>query len=242
MHSANRTHGAGHTELYTHARLENPSDPNSYFQPSFCPSTGSAYIHHVRFRTGFHSRRRARGGLVRSTARTPRSLLCKSGAVLETATAATRPLSLVWCRLHRHSKQACTPACHDAYTPYHDTLTRTCGCVFPHTNRHCPLIPRPHTRGFSHTSCLFHTRPFTHARHFTHAMRAFQHAFRHTRKHTHRNNHAGDSRFHKSSRGLHTPQAPLVPVHSTRPLYLAKLDRTHLVAIRLKGAYSSPCS
>ena len=62
--SANRTCDAGHTELYIHARLENPSDPNSYFQPSFCPSTGSAYIHHVCFWIGFHSRRRARGGLV----------------------------------------------------------------------------------------------------------------------------------------------------------------------------------
>ena len=93
--SANRTHDAGHMELHTHARLENPSDPNSFFQPSFCPSAGSAYIHRVRFRTGFHSHRRARGGLVRRTARTSRSLLCKSGMVLEMATAAIRPLSLV---------------------------------------------------------------------------------------------------------------------------------------------------
>ena len=35
---ANRTHCAGHMELHTHTRLENPSVPNPYIQPSFCPS------------------------------------------------------------------------------------------------------------------------------------------------------------------------------------------------------------
>jgi len=58
-------------------------------------------MHRVRFRTGFHLRRCARGGLVRSTARTPRSLLCKPGTVTKVATAATRPLSLVRHRLCR---------------------------------------------------------------------------------------------------------------------------------------------
>ena len=48
--------------------------------------------------------------------------------------------------------------------------------------------------------------------------------------------HTGTSRYHKRSRGLHTPQAARVPIHRTHPLYLAWHDRTHLVVIRLKGA------
>ena len=76
------------------------------FQPNFCPSAGSACIHRGRFRTGFYSRRRAPGGLVRSTARTSHALPCESGTVIKTATAATRPLSLVWRRLRRNSTHA----------------------------------------------------------------------------------------------------------------------------------------
>ena len=76
-------------------------------------------------------------------------------------------------------------------------------------------------------------------------MRVSQHAFRHARiharqHHTHWDNHAGDSRYHKGFRGLYTPQALRAPVNSTRPLNFAKLDRTHLVTIHFKGAYSLP--
>ena len=56
---------------------------------------GIGNIHRVRFRTGFHSRKRARGGLVRCTARTSRSPPCKPGTLPKIATAATRPLSFV---------------------------------------------------------------------------------------------------------------------------------------------------
>ena len=149
-------------ELYTHARPENPSDPNSYCQPNFCPSAESAYIHRMRFRTGFHSRRRTRGGLVRSTARTSRSLLCKSGAVFEMATAATRPLSLVWCCLRHHS----THALLCATTLTHPTMTLSLGHAVA-----CSRIPTAislsyrdltHavslTHGVSHTHTPFHSR------------------------------------------------------------------------------------
>ena len=52
-----------------------------------------------------------------------------------------------------------TPACHDAYTPCHDTSTRRRGCAFPHPNRHFSLIPfsHTHTRFFSHTVFLSYT-------------------------------------------------------------------------------------
>ena len=93
-----RPHGALHTLAWKTRPIQ-----IHHFQPNFCPSAGSACIHRGRFRTGFHSRRRARGGLLQSTARTSRSLLCKSGTVTKTATAATRPLSLVWRRLRCHS-------------------------------------------------------------------------------------------------------------------------------------------
>ena len=42
---------------------------------------GISYIHRVRFRTGPHSHSRARGGLVRCTARTIRTLPCRPGTV-----------------------------------------------------------------------------------------------------------------------------------------------------------------
>ena len=86
-----RTHVLCSSELYKHARVENPSSQNPY--PAYLLSVCRiGYLHRGRFRTGFHSRSRARGGLVRSTARTSRSLPCKPGAVPKTA---TRPLSLV---------------------------------------------------------------------------------------------------------------------------------------------------
>jgi len=100
VRSANRTHFTGHIELHTHACLENPSVPNPLSSLASV-RRGIGNIHHGRFRTGFHSRRRARGGLVRSTARTSRSLPCKPGAVLNTATAAARPLSLICRSLRR---------------------------------------------------------------------------------------------------------------------------------------------
>ena len=42
VHSANRTHCAGHVGFHTPARVENPSSPNPATQPGFCPSVGSA--------------------------------------------------------------------------------------------------------------------------------------------------------------------------------------------------------
>ena len=42
VHSANRTHRAGHVEFHTRVRVENPSVPNSATQPGLCPSAGSA--------------------------------------------------------------------------------------------------------------------------------------------------------------------------------------------------------
>ena len=97
-----RPHGALHTR--------SPGKPVrsefNNFQPNFYPSAGLACIYHGRFRTGFHLCSRARGGLVRCTARTSCALLCESGAVTKTATAATQPLSLVWRRLHRNSTHA----------------------------------------------------------------------------------------------------------------------------------------
>ena len=67
---------------------------------------GISYIHRMRSRTGPHSRSRARGGLVRCTARTARSLLCQPGTVPNESTAATRPLSLKCCSLRLLSPHA----------------------------------------------------------------------------------------------------------------------------------------
>ena len=226
VRSVHSAHGAGHMELYTHARLENPSDPNSSIQPSFCPSAGSAYIHRVRFRTGFHSRRRTRQPRAKDGTNLAHAAVQIRRGARNSYGRYTAFVPRLVPSLSPFNRR--TPTCHDAYTPCHDT--RTCGCGLPHTNRHLPLIPQPHTRGFSHTRCFYHTRcfshtqPFTHAGHFTyarrftHTMRESQHAFCQTHEHTYRSNHTGDSRHHKRYRGLHTPQDPRVPVHSARPL------------------------
>ena len=42
VHSANRTHHAGHVGFHTRVRVKNPSSPNPATQPSLCPSAGSA--------------------------------------------------------------------------------------------------------------------------------------------------------------------------------------------------------
>ena len=42
VHSASRTHHAGHVGFYTRAHVKNPSVPNSTTQPGLCPSAGSA--------------------------------------------------------------------------------------------------------------------------------------------------------------------------------------------------------
>ena len=53
VRSANRTPCAGHVEFHTHAHLENPSIPNPFNQPSFCPSAGSATSTAYVSRPGF---------------------------------------------------------------------------------------------------------------------------------------------------------------------------------------------
>ena len=45
VHSANRTHRAGHVEFHTRVRVKNPSSPNPSTQPGLCPSAGSATVH-----------------------------------------------------------------------------------------------------------------------------------------------------------------------------------------------------
>ena len=42
VHSANRTHHAGHVGFHTRAHVKNPSVPNSPTQPGLCPSAGPA--------------------------------------------------------------------------------------------------------------------------------------------------------------------------------------------------------
>ena len=51
VHSANRTHRAGHVEFHTRARVKNPSSPNSLPSLTFVRPRDQL-INHVRFRTG----------------------------------------------------------------------------------------------------------------------------------------------------------------------------------------------
>ena len=178
VRSANRTHCAGHVEFHTPARLENPSSPNPL--PSL-PSVRRGYgnIYRGRFRTGFHSRKRARGGLVRCTARTSRSPPCKPGAVPNTATAATRPLSICHRgRLHSiHAHLRVTTLTHHSITltpgdaavcariptvislTYSDlthAVSLTLGRSLTRAVSITHTIPLTHTRGHSHAVFYSH--------------------------------------------------------------------------------------
>ena len=99
VHPANRAHRAGHVEFHTRAHVKNPSVPNSLPSLAFVRPRDQQH-QRVRFRTGAHPRSRARGGLVRDTARTTRALPCRPGTVPNETTAATRHLS-------RHSRSRC---------------------------------------------------------------------------------------------------------------------------------------
>ena len=99
VHSANRTLRRSRRVSHTRPRREPIQSESS--DPAWLLSVrGIGYIHRWRSRTGFHSRSRARGGLVRCTARTAHSLLCQPGTVSIAATAATWLLS-VNCRSRR---------------------------------------------------------------------------------------------------------------------------------------------
>jgi len=102
------------------------------------------------------------------------------------------------------------------------THTRRAGKHAPWHTRHHTTHTRGlfHTRGLNHTRCFFYTRGFFHTRGFIHT-RGHSHTFHHT----HRDIHAGDSRYHKGFRGLHTPpssactrsqHSPPLP-HKARP-------------------------
>ena len=92
-------------------------------QPDLCPSTGPATSPRA-FPDRVYLRNRARGGLVRGTARTTRALPCRPGTVPNATTAATRHLS-------RHSRSRCLHARHAhrrVTTPrLHSTLNLTSG-------------------------------------------------------------------------------------------------------------------
>ena len=148
-----------HRVSHTHARLENPSVPNPFNQPSFCPSWDRQHLPRT-----FPDR----VSLAQASTRRPRA---QHGPNLALAAVQTRrgsqnsygrysalvPLSPSSSPLNPR-----TPACYDAYTPRHDTHTRTCGCVLPHADRHLPYTQRPHTRCLSHIPCFTHSCRFTH--------------------------------------------------------------------------------
>ena len=103
VHPANRAHRAGHVGFHTRAHVKNPSIPNPSTQPDLCPSVGSANPPRAFPDRASYPRSRARGGLVRGTARTIRALPCRPGTVQIATTAATR-------HLFRHSRSRCLHA------------------------------------------------------------------------------------------------------------------------------------
>ena len=166
VHSANRTHRAGHVEFHTRVRVENPSSPN--------PATSLAF---VRPRDQLHPPlafpdrvslpQPARGGLMRCTARTARSLLCQPGTVPIKTTAATRPLSLI-CRSrrllspHTHLRVTMPRLLSIKFTPGD---AAACSCMptdisLTHSDlTHAVFLT--HSRSLTHRASLTHTTPLT---------------------------------------------------------------------------------
>ena len=181
VHSANRTHRAGHVEFHAPACVENPSVPNSATQPGLCPSAGSAtstaYVsgpgltpaaEHVGVscaaRHGPHARRCA------NPARSPLQLRplpgpCPSNVAVVVSfppkhTCVSRcpdctPLnshSLRETRLHAH---ACPPT-----SPLHTATSHT--LFSSHSVAHSHTTPyHSHPRG--HSPAVFHSHTVPHS-------------------------------------------------------------------------------
>ena len=191
VRSANRTPCAGHVEFHTRARPENPSVPNPFTSLPFV-RRGIGNIHRVRSRTGFHSRKRARGGLVCCTARTSRSPPCKPGVTIPiTATAATRPLSLCRCRrLHStHAHLRVTTLTHHArtFTPGHAVpCSRMPTVISLSYSDLTHAVPLTHRASLTRTFSFTHTILLTHAGTLTRGVslilgRSLTHGCSHTR-------------------------------------------------------------
>ena len=160
---------------YKHARVENPSGPNSSFPAYLLSVCGMANIHRWRLRTGFHSRRRARGGLVHSTARTSRSLPCKPGAVFEITTAATRPLSI--CRrlcchsTHAHLRVMTLTHLDMTLTPGHAVACSRMPTAISLTYSDLThAVSLTHGHSLTHAISLAHVVPLTHGASSTHGV------------------------------------------------------------------------
>ena len=167
VHSANRTHHAGHEEFHTRVRVENPSSPNPTPQPGFCPSVGSATstagvpgpgftpaAEHVGVsciaRPGPHARCPA------NPARSPLQLRPLPGPCFST-------VAVVVSVQHTRSNSRVS---RDSHTT--TLLTGRRGCMLTHAHRHLPYTQRPHTRCSPHTRSLTHSCRLTHTHHTIH--------------------------------------------------------------------------
>ena len=103
------------TQGLTRAHVQNPSSPNPLPSLTFVRPRDQLLTACVSG-PGLYSRKRARGGLVRGTARTTRARPCRPGTVPIETTAATRHLSRHSRSLHLHSPlahlRATTPRLH----------------------------------------------------------------------------------------------------------------------------------
>ena len=245
VHSANRTHCAGHVEFHTPARVENPSSPNPATQPGFCPSAGSANIHRWRSWTGFHSRSRARGvscvarpgphaRCCANPARSPLQLqpllgLCPFVAVV----VSIRPTHT--CVSRRSYSIPFTPgdtaACSHmptvislTYSDLTHAVPLTHSCRFSHTHHTTHPLCLIHTGGFAHACRFLRTRGLFHTRCPLYTRRAGKHASWHTRDHTTHTRGLFHTRGLIHTRGLfYTRGRSHTPLHSRYACVAARI-------------------
>ena len=163
VHSANRTHHAGHVGFHTRVRVKNPSSPNPSTQPGLCPSAGSAHPPRAFPDRVSPSQPCTRGSrpwhgtdypfTTVQTRAGPDSNYCHYPAFVPPLSQSPSPLT-------PHA-----PACHDAHTAFnyihiHSHSGRR-GRMLTHGDRHLPCVQRPHTHG-PHTRSVIHTPCLTH--------------------------------------------------------------------------------
>ena len=151
---------------------------------------GISYIYRMRFRTGPHPRSRARGGLVRFTARTTRTLPCRPGTVPIKTTAATRLLyrnSRSRCRHSRHTLlRVTTPRLHSTTFTLTPGDAAACSRMATDISRvysdltHAVTLPT-HGRSLTHRASLTHTIPLTPTGALTRGVSSTQAGCPHTR-------------------------------------------------------------
>ena len=171
VHSANRTHRAGHAEFHTRVCVKNPSSPNPATQPGLCPSAGSATSTACVPRPGLTLAAEDVG--VSCVARHGPPACCRVNPARSPMKLPPLPgfcLPTVAVVVSMQSTHTCVLQCPDC-TPLHSHShretrlhARACPPTSPLHTANSHMLFSSHTVAHSHTMPHSHTPPHSHPR------------------------------------------------------------------------------